>query len=275
MVALVVSLSVNCGKKEETAEEEAPTEVTTTVYEPTGDEGTITGKVVFEGTAPARKKIDMNTEASCAAKHPGGAFFEDVVINDGALQNVFVYVKSGLGDKAFATSSQPIQLDQNGCMYIPHVLGIMAGQNLEVVNSDPVNHNIHPTPTNNREWNESQAPGAPPIIKSFAREEVLVPVKCNQHPWMKAWIGVLKHPFYGVSGQDGTFEIKGVPPGTYEIEAWQEKYRFQSQQVTLAAKETKTIQFTYKAEAAYRPGSLKIMPAMVLPCCGSEDTKHH
>jgi hypothetical protein len=280
LVALImVPLNASCGKKEEVAPTPTETGAPTAVYQPTGDEGTLTGKVAFQGTAPARKKIDMSNEAACAAKHAGGAFFEDVVVNDGTLQNVFVYVKSGLGDKGFAPPSAPVELDQNGCLYVPHVLGLMAGQNLVVKNTDPTNHNIHPTPKNNREWNESQPPGGAPITKTFPREEVMIPVKCNQHPWMKSYIGVLKHPFHAVSGKDGTFEIKGLPPGSYEIEAWHETYGAQTAQVTVGAKETKAVEFTFNAEQAYGLGSLRVMPALVLPmasgsCCGSSHNGH-
>jgi plastocyanin len=269
-VAIMASLAVGCGKKEETSEEETPAETTpAAVYQPTGDEGTIIGKVTFEGEAPTRRKIDMSAEGSCASKHPNGALYEDTVVNDGALQNVFVRVKSGLGDKAFAAPSGQVNLDQTGCMYVPHVVGVMAGQELNVTNSDQANHNINVMPANNRAWNESQAPGASPIVKTFAREEVMIPVKCNQHTWMKAYIGVLKHPFYGVSNPDGTFEIKGLPPGDYEIEAWHEKLGAQTMQVTVAAKETKSVDIKYQAETSYGPGSLRLTPAMVLPMAGS------
>ena len=108
-------------------------------------------------------------------------------------------------------------IDQSGCKYHPHVLGVMAGQTLKIVNSDPTTHNIHPTPADNREWNESQPPQSPALEKTFAREEIMLPVKCNQHPWMKMYVNVVKTPFYAVTGPDGKFEIKGLPPGDYTI----------------------------------------------------------
>lgn len=273
---LLFILSLSCGgaqEEEVTEGEQAPTPQPEQVYQPTGNEGTITGKVNFQGQPPKFKALDMSADPVCADKHAEPVYPEIVVVNaNNTLRNVFVYVKSGLGDKAFAVPTEPVVLDQNGCQYKPHVLGIQTRQNLKVITSDATTHNIHPIPKNNREWNVNQAPGADPIIRSFPRQEVMIPVKCNQHPWMQAWIGVLPHPFYAVSGEDGTFEIKGLPPGEYEIEAWQEKYGAITQKVTIGPKELKSIEFTYNAEQAYRPGSLQIMPALWLPCCGSEPT---
>ena len=121
------------------------------------------------------------------------------------------------------------------------------GQDVHIVSSDPTTHNIHPMPKDNREWNESQAPGAPPIDKTFAREEIMIPVKCNQHNWMRAYIGVMKNPFFAVSGSDGTFTIKGLPPGDYTIGAWTATFGQQEQKVTVGPKETKTIDFAFKS----------------------------
>jgi hypothetical protein len=137
-------------------------------------------------------------------------------------------------------------LDQDGCIYKPHVLGVMTGQNIRIKNSDPTNHNIHPLPKVNQEWNESQPPKGEEKLKSFAREEVMIPVKCNVHPWMRSYIGVVSHPFFAVTGDDGTFTIKGLPPGTYTLETWHEKFGPQDMQVTVGPKESKTVDFTYK-----------------------------
>lgn len=271
-LALIIGLALfftNCGKKEETQQQEQPAEQMAAAYQPTGDEATITGVVNFAGEPPARRKIQMDADPVCAQKNPN-ALAEDVVVNNGKLQNVFIYVKSGAEKWSFSTPQEEVVLDQDGCVYVPHVLGIQANQPLKIISSDNTNHNIHPSPKNNPEWNVSQPPGSPPIVKTFARAEVMIPVKCNQHPWMRAYIGVLRHPFYAVSKADGTFELKGLPPGEYEIEAWHEKYGAQTTRVTLAAKEAKPIEFTYQATQAYRPGSLRMMPALVLPCCGEE-----
>jgi plastocyanin len=139
-----------------------------------------------------------------------------------------------------------VALDQHGCMYQPHVLGVMAGQKIDIKNSDTTNHNIHPLPQTNQEWNESQPPGSDVKVQSFPRQEVMIPVKCNIHPWMRSYIGVVSHPFFAVTGDDGTFTIKGLPPGTYTIETWHEKYGTQDQQITVGPKESKTVDFSFK-----------------------------
>jgi len=146
----------------------------------------------------------------------------------------------------FDVPKDAVVLNQQGCQYHPHVLGVMAGQTVEIKNDDPTTHNIHPTPANNREWNESQPPQSPALEKSFAREEIMLPVKCNQHPWMKMYMNVVKSPFYAVTGPDGKYEIKGLPPGDYTIAFVQEKLGEQDQKVTLAAKDSKTVDATFK-----------------------------
>jgi len=210
--------------------------------------GTVTGKVSFTGDKPKLATLDMSAQPKCEAAHKGSVKSQEVVLNDnGTLRYVFVWVKSGLpADKQWAISPNAVQLDQNGCMYAPHVIGVQAGQNIEVKNSDPINHNIHPQPSVNADWNESQSPGEPPKMKTFPRQEVMIPVKCNVHPWMRSYIGVVGHPFFAVTGEDGTFTIKGLPPGTYTIQAWHEKYGTQEQTVTVGAKESKTVDFSMK-----------------------------
>lgn len=211
--------------------------------------GTITGKVSFDGAKPTPKTIDMSAVPYCTNAHKGAPpKTEDAVVNDnGTLANVFVWVKSGLPDKQWAVPTTPVLLDQNGCMYKPHVIGVMAGQQIDIKNSDQTNHNIHPQPQTNQEWNESQPPGTPDKMQSFPRQEVMIAVKCNIHPWMRSYIGVVSHPFFAVTGADGTYTIKGLPPGTYTIEIVHEKYGKQEQQVTVGAKESKTADFTVKS----------------------------
>jgi plastocyanin len=204
----------------------------------------VSGTVSFTGTAPKPAKIDMSQDPACK----GMNMAETEVVDGGKVANVFVYVKDGLGTRTFDVPKDPVTIDQSGCKYHPHILGVMAGQTLKIVNSDPTTHNIHPTPADNREWNESQPPQAPALEKTFAREEIMLPVKCNQHPWMKMYVNVVKSPFYAVTGPDGKFEIKGLPPGTYTIAFVQEKLGTQEQKVTLAAKDSKTVDATFKAE---------------------------
>ena len=188
----------------------------------------------------------MSQDPACK----GSNTVETLVVNNGNLENAFVYVKDGLGSRTFDVPKEPVTLDQKGCRYHPHVLGIMTGQKLKVLNSDHTTHNIHPTPKDNREWNESQPPKAPPIEKSFAREEIMLPVKCNQHPWMKMYINVVKSPYFAVTDKDGKYTLKGLPPGTYTVAVVQEKLGEQTQQITVGPKESKTVDFTMKAGGA-------------------------
>jgi len=244
---LAILWLVACSKKEAeqpAAETAAPaaTAPPTTIDPATA--ATVNGTVKFDGAAPKPAKIDMSQDASCKGSNTA----ENIVVTGGKLANVFVYVKDGLGDRTFAVPTDPVRLDQSGCQYHPHVLGVMAGQTVQIVNSDPTTHNIHPTPKDNREWNESQAPQAAPIEKTFAREEIMLPVKCNQHPWMRMFINVTKSPFYAVTGPDGKFEIKGLPPGDYTLAFVQEKLGEQDQKVTVAAKDTKTVDMSFKAQ---------------------------
>jgi len=208
---------------------------------------TITGKVAFAGEPPAAVTIDMAANPVCARAHPTPAKTEQVVVNGNrTLRNVFVWIKSGLASPRWVAPSTPAVLSQDGCVYQPHVLGVMTGQPLEVRNNDLSNHNVHVMPQANQEWNISQPPKGDPLVRVFTRPEVMVPVKCNVHPWMKAYVGVVAHPFFAVTGEDGTFTIKGVPPGTYTLQAWHEKYGTQELQVTVAPKETKTVDFSFK-----------------------------
>jgi plastocyanin len=188
----------------------------------------------------------MSQDPLCAKLHPTPATTEEVVVgSDGGLANVVVYVSDGLSSHNFQPPPQPATFEQKGCQYKPHVLALQAGQKLDVVNSDETTHNIHPTPNNNREWNMTQPHGIP-LEQSFAREEIAIPVKCNIHPWMRGYIAVFKHPYFAVTDNSGSFELKDLPPGTYTITAWQEKLGPQSQKLTVSAGESKTLDFAFK-----------------------------
>jgi len=213
---------------------------------PAGSSASVKGTVKFEGTAPKPSRIDMSQDPLCTKAHPTPATTEDVVVGtSGGLANVVVYVSDGLTSHDFQPPQQPAVLEQKGCQYKPHVLALEANQPLDVVNSDETTHNIHPSPNNNREWNMTQPHGVP-LEKTFAREEIAIPVKCNIHPWMKGYIAVFKHPYFAVTDKNGNFELKDVPPGTYTITAWQEKLGTQIQKVTVGASEAKTIDFAFK-----------------------------
>lgn len=225
----------------ETSAEQAPVE--TFEVDP-ATAATVTGSVSFEGEVPKMPPLNLSADADCAALHEGPVFPEQVVVGDeGGLANVFVWVKSGLGDKSFAPPSAPVTIDQEGCRYKPHVVGIMVGQTLRVTNSDPTSHNVHPLPRTNVEWNLSQAADAGAIERSFSKPELMIPVKCNLHPWMRAYVNVSPHPFFAVSGPDGSFEIQGLPPGEYVIEMVHEKYGNQETTITVGEGATETVDF--------------------------------
>ncbi len=207
---------------------------------------TVTGKVKLDGDAPKMPAINMSAEPDCKGLHEGAPAAEVVVASDGMLQNVFVWVKSGLNGK-FKPSTTAVHLDQKGCIYQPHVLGVQVGQPVQITNSDPTTHNVHPLPKTNREWNKSQTGGGSPIDYPFPRLEIMIPVKCNIHPWMRSYISVVDSPFFGVSGADGSFEIKGLPAGTYTIEAVHEKFGATETSVTVGDAESKDIEFTFSA----------------------------
>lgn len=211
--------------------------------------GTVTGKIVFTGKAPPRKKVDMDEDPQCAKLHKGPVYDETVEVGrHGGLANAFVYIKTGLEGKTFEAPSKPVVIDQRGCWFVPRVIGMQTGQSLEAINSDPVTHNIHPRAKVNREWNQNQPQGAEPAIRKFNFPEVMIRVKCNIHAWMKAWIGVVANPYFAVTGTDGNFEFKNVPPGEYTIEAWQEDLGTQDKQVTVPASGKAAADFTFKGE---------------------------
>ena len=279
IVLSLLALGSSCSKP--ATNEAGTTNDTATAGTPyTAGSGSVTGAITFTGTAPAPKKIDSSADPVCGQANPNLST-EDTVVKDGKLANVFVYVKDGttadgkkITDFTYATPSTAVKLDQKGCHYVPHVLGVQTNQKLTITNSDPTQHNIHPTPASNPEWNQTQPNGAAPIEKTFARAEVLIPVKCNQHPWMKSYIGVLKHPFFAVSGEDGTYTITGLHPGTYTIAAWHEKGGAKgtekTMQVTVPASGAGKADFAFgdaAATASTQPG-LEMQPAMEVPLIG-------
>ena len=246
--AVLAVVLAGCGSEKKTeekaAEKAAETSAVTKVDPATA--ATISGKVTFTGKAPARKVIQMGEEAACVRMHHGPVYTEEVVVNpNGTLANVFVYVKTGLEGKNFETPKEPVSIEQTGCSFKPHVIGIQTGQTFAVVNKDPVTHNIHPMPKDNLEWNQGQAPGAPNLERVFSRPEIMIPVKCNVHAWMRSYIGVVAHPYFAVTGEDGSFSLKGLPPGEYTVAAWQEKYGAQEQKVTVGPSATQTVAFSF------------------------------
>jgi plastocyanin len=207
--------------------------------------GSISGTVTFTGTPPKMKPIDMAKEPSCAAQHPTPIMTENVVTGpSNSVQNVVVYISAGAPPSPAPTAV--VSYTQKGCEYLPHVLVMQTGQQMEVINSDQTSHNIHPLATINAEWNKSQPPGSPPIKASYDKQEFIA-VKCNVHPWMHGYFAVLSTAFYSLTGNDGTFSLKGLPPGKYTVTAWHEKFGTLSQEVTVGAADVPKVDFVFKA----------------------------
>jgi len=205
--------------------------------------GAVAGKVIFMGTPPPAETISMSSDPRCMN---AGAKTEAVIVSgDGSLQNVFVYVKDGLGSLKFPVPPTPLVLDQKGCQYRPHVFGVQVGQPIEILNSDATLHNIHAWPQANAEFNKGQALQGMKDTHVFSTREVMVPFKCDVHRWMNSFVGVVDHPFFAVTGADGSFQLKGLPPGTYTLEAWHEKFGTKTASVTIGAKESKDVAFTF------------------------------
>ena len=209
---------------------------------------TITGTVSFAGTAPAPEPIDMSEEPTCAEKHQEPPVMTRVALNDGRLANVFVYVREGLTGEYPAAGPAPV-LDQEGCEYHPHVLGVQTGQQFIIRNSDGLLHNINANPSVNRGFNMGQ-PTSMEGRRSFSEPEIMIPVRCDAHGWMEAYIGVVDHPYFAVTGEDGSFRIENLPAGTYVIEAWHETLGTQTMNVTVGPNESGMADFSYDAASA-------------------------
>jgi plastocyanin len=212
--------------------------------------GQVVGTISFDGERPAPQPIDMRGEAACAEKHDGQPVDRPVAVGDGGgLKNVYVYVREGLPDGAWPAADEAVELDQNGCIYEPRVLGLQTGQTLRIRNSDGLLHNVNARPENQRGFNISQ-PTDMTTDRSFARAEVMIPVRCDVHGWMRAYIGVQDHPYFAVTEENGEYRIEDLPPGEYVIEAWHERYGTQTQTVTVAESGEARADFQYSAGMA-------------------------
>lgn len=208
---------------------------------------TLSGKVVFEGTAPQQEGISMAADPFCVRMHMNEVKTELLLVNeDGSLRNVFVYIKEGLGDRPFAPPAEPVVLTQQGCVYVPHVSGIMTGQTLEILNDDDTLHNVRAMPEHNPPFNLGQPRRGHKVSRTFDNPEIMIPIKCDVHKWMGCYVGVVEHPYYGVTGNGGAFEFPKLPPGDYVLEAWHETLGRQTQDITLSEKETKDVTFTFR-----------------------------
>ena len=208
--------------------------------------GTISGTVTYSGAVPALKPIQMDADPGCAKKHGSPPANEMLVLGEGnTMANVFVRVKSGLAKKDYPAPTQPAVIDQRGCRYAPHILGVLKGQKVKILNSDGLLHNVHALPKVNKEFNKAMPASVTETEVTFTEEEGMFTIKCDVHPWMGAHVQVMSHPFFAVTGKDGKFTIPNLPPGTYEIEAWHEKLQTKTTSVTIAGDETKTADFSF------------------------------
>jgi len=206
----------------------------------------VAGTIKYEGEAPTFKEIKMEADPICLTHHTAPVYPQGLVLGEGnAMANVFTRVVSGLAQQKYTAPAEPVVINQQGCMYAPHVLGVMVGQPVKILNPDGTLHNVHALSKINPEFNLAMPKFRAEVEKIFDKEEFMFPLKCDVHPWMGAWIAVMAHPFFSVTKEDGKFSIADLPAGTYEIEAWHEKLGVQKQSVTLADGETKEINFTF------------------------------
>ncbi len=246
LIVLAVQLNAGCGQK--SATEPAPSlEVSKPTFDP-ATAATLRGKALFEGIAPPPKAIPIKGNPECAVLHADGTVLsEELVVHEGGLQNVFVYIKEGLEGQTFEPPAAPVTIANRECMYAPHVSGVQVGQPVILLNEDPTLHNIHSYSQTMKPWNLGLPFQGMKQVKKFDSAEVMVTLKCDVHPWMIGYVGVLPHPYFAVTNSKGEFEIKNLPPGDYMIEAWHEKLGAQSQTIKIEPQETKEIEFKYSA----------------------------
>ena len=213
--------------------------------------GVITGSVRFRGLPPPMPVLDMSGSPGCRPAGAPPVHDPAVVVNrNGTLRWAFVYISKGLKGWVFDPPSRPADLVQQGCQFRPHVLGLMAGQPLRVMTRDRVPHNVHAAPRHNPPWNISMLPGAAPVLEYFNHPEVMIPVECNVHSWMHAFIGVVNNPYFAVTGRRGGFQLRNVPPGHYTLAVWQQRYGFRRQEVDVLPRQHVRVVFTYHAAPA-------------------------
>ncbi len=210
----------------------------------------VTGVAKFSGDAPKRRTVDMGSDPKCEGMHDEGIRDESAIVGAGGeLANVFVWVSKGLEGWEFTAPTDPVYVDQKGCAYVPHVLGVQVGQPLEIRNSDPVSHNVHSYAKRNNGFNQTQAPGAAALTKVFKREEVLMSLKCDIHGWMNTYVGVVETPFFAVSGEDGSFDLGKLPAGQYEVSARHEVFGRAKQTITVdESAGPVTVSFTFSED---------------------------
>lgn len=206
----------------------------------------VSGRIVYDGPAPAPVPIDLSADPACAREHPQPVYAQDLLVGpERGLRNALVWIEAGAPEGRYPLPDATPRLNQAGCLYEPRVLAVRLGQPLEISNGDATFHNVHAIPKDNREWNRSQVPGGDSFDETFAREEIGIPLRCNVHPWMRAYVSVLRHPFFDVTGEDGRYAIAGLPPGEYTLAVWHEKLGTRERRLALAARESASVDFTF------------------------------
>jgi plastocyanin len=265
LFAAVLVLAVACGKgkeaesKDEGEDDQAPQTASATTTESgapaaaaaapvvSADAATVAGAIKLEGVAPKMATIQMGADPYCQSQHKDPVQDEEVVVGPaGELANVFVYIKNPPAGN-YPAPAAPHMLDQQGCKYTPHVSGIQVGQKLDIRNDDDTLHNVHALPAVNSQFNEGQPVKGMVATKTLDKPEMTpFKIKCDVHGWMKSYMAVMPHPFYAVSAMNGQFTIPNLPPGTYTLVAWHEKYGQQEQSITVGPKESKQVTFSFK-----------------------------
>ena len=243
LLLAVTGILQGCGPRQEESASVSPAPAAVSA----SGTASLQGEILFEGAVPSQTVLQMDGNPECRSLHPPGPILGgDVLIREGKVQNAFVYIKEGLEGKIFETPSTPAVLDNHTCVYEPHVTGAMVNQPVEIRNSDPTLHNVHALPEKQAEWNVGLPFQGMKLVKKFPAPEVMVRLKCDVHPWMAGYIGVLPHPYFSVTGPDGRFELKNLPAGSYTVAVWHERFGVKSETIPLAEGETKELNFTFQ-----------------------------
>ena len=234
---LLLSALSSCSKNEPAKRAVTPLDL--------GSVGSIVGQVDVSGPVPERRALQLRGFAECLALHSEPVFADDALVKDGKLQNALVYVKEGLGDRVFAVPEAAVVIDQRGCVFVPHVAGAQVGQPVRFLNTDSLAHNVHGVPKKASAWNFNLGVQGASRTITVEQAENVIPLRCDVHPWMTAYLGVFDHPYFAVTGPDGRFELRNLPPGQYVIEAWHERFGTRTTNVSLGPKENKEISFGF------------------------------
>jgi hypothetical protein len=241
-VTVAATLAAACGG----STPPAPADVRTAAVDP-GQAATIKGYIRFTGPPLAAETVRIDADRACVALAGSDQQSLDRVLvgEDSGVQDVFVYIKSGLEKITFPVPSEPVVIEQEKCRYVPRVVGVRVGQPLHIRNGDPLLHNVRSDSEINQPFNQGQPVQGMVFAHTFTTREVMVPVKCDVHAWMRTSVGALEHPYFAVTGGDGEFSLRDLPPGTYTLAAWHDTLGTLEQTVTLAAKESRDVELTF------------------------------